>query len=133
MRLENNKMETLSKGKTYEEHLASGSDPKNFTDMSRPGGTIDRDLSRTFPTAILLKDSKGRRSLRNILIAYHNYDRDLQYTQGMNFFSAMFLSYMPESDAFWMLVAVMAPPYGLSDLLLINNGVIWTYTDVLGT
>ena len=48
MRLENNKMETLSKGKTYEEHLASGSDPKNFTDMSRPGGTIDRDLSRTY-------------------------------------------------------------------------------------
>ena len=133
MSLENNKKETLFKGKTYEEHLASGSDPKNFTDMSRPGGTIDRDLRRTFPTAILLKDSKGRRSLRNILIAYHNYDRDLQYTQGMNFFSAMFLSYMPESDAFWMLVAVMAPPYGLSDLLLINNGVVWTYTDVLGT
>jgi hypothetical protein len=32
-----------------------------------------------------------------------------------------------------MLVAVMAPPYGLSDLLLIDNGVVWTYTDVLGT
>jgi hypothetical protein len=122
-------METLSKGKTYEEHLACASDPKNFSDMSRPGGTIDRDLRRTFPTvrfflflslplslilhthslsvthththtfkAILLKDSKGRRALRNILVAYHNYDRDLQYTQGMNFFSAMFLSYMPESD-----------------------------------
>jgi len=45
-----NKMETLSKGKTYEEHLACASDPKNFSDMSRPGGTIDRDLRRTFPT-----------------------------------------------------------------------------------
>lgn len=125
---------TLFRGKTYEEHLACAMDPKNHTAESRPGGVIDRDLQRTFPDALLLKESKGQRALRNVLVAYHNYDRKLQYTQGMNFITAMFLSYMPERDAFWLLVAVMSPEmrqYHLADLLLIDNGVLWTFCDVL--
>lgn len=120
--------ERLSRGRTYEEHLADAMEPKNFTDESKVGGVIDRDLRRTFPDALMLKDAKGRQVLRNVLVAYHNYDRTLRYTQGMNFIAALVLSYMPDRDAFWMLVSVMQS-YDLRDILMISSGTVFTYCD----
>lgn len=49
----------------------------------------------------------GQASLRRVLRAYNIYDSDVGYCQGMNFIAAMFITYMSEEEAFWMLVAVM--------------------------
>ena len=49
----------------------------------------------------------GLASLRNVLRAYSAFDKDVQYCQGMGFFTAMFLIYMSEEEAFWQLIGVM--------------------------
>lgn len=46
----------------------------------------------------------GQASLRRVLKAYSLHDNDVGYCQGMNFIAAMFLTLMPEEEAFWMLV-----------------------------
>mmetsp|Transcript_3828 Transcript_3828/g.5651 ORF Transcript_3828/g.5651 Transcript_3828/m.5651 type:complete len:881 (+) Transcript_3828:231-2873(+) len=52
----------------------------------------------------------GQASLRRVLRAYSIYDRDVGYCQGMNFIAAMFITFMGEEEAFWMLVYVMNDP-----------------------
>ena len=49
----------------------------------------------------------GQASLRRVLKAYSVYDREIGYCQGMNFVAGMFLTLMPEEEAFWLLVSVM--------------------------
>ena len=46
----------------------------------------------------------GQAALRRVLRAYSYYDREVGYCQGMNFIAGMFLTIMPEEDAFWLLV-----------------------------
>lgn len=46
----------------------------------------------------------GQASLRRVLRAYSVYDRDVGYCQGMNFIAGMFLTFMSEEEAFWLLV-----------------------------
>ena len=46
----------------------------------------------------------GQGALRRVLCAYSYYDREVGYCQGMNFIAAMFITIMPEKEAFWMLV-----------------------------
>jgi hypothetical protein len=46
----------------------------------------------------------GQASLRRVLRAYSFYDREVGYCQGMNFIAGMFLTFMSEEDAFWLLV-----------------------------
>jgi hypothetical protein len=46
----------------------------------------------------------GQEALRRVLRAYSYYDREVGYCQGMNFIAGMFLTIMPEEDAFWLLV-----------------------------
>ncbi|KAJ0411616.1 hypothetical protein ATCC90586_004085 [Pythium insidiosum] len=71
--------------------------------------TIARDIGRTFPKHYLFHDrtSLGQCSLMNVLKAYSLHDPDVGYCQGMGFLSAMFLSYMPEEQSFWHLVACL--------------------------
>mmetsp|Transcript_27244 Transcript_27244/g.38537 ORF Transcript_27244/g.38537 Transcript_27244/m.38537 type:complete len:411 (-) Transcript_27244:222-1454(-) len=49
----------------------------------------------------------GQAALRRVLRAYSVYDREVGYCQGMNFIAGMFLTFMTEEEAFWLLVAVM--------------------------
>jgi len=49
----------------------------------------------------------GQASLRRVLRAYSIYDADVGYCQGMNFIAAMFITFVSEEQAFWLLVAVM--------------------------
>jgi len=49
----------------------------------------------------------GQASLRRVLKAYSVYDREVGYCQGMNFLAGMFLTLMPEEEAFWLMVSVM--------------------------
>jgi Rab-GTPase-TBC domain len=46
----------------------------------------------------------GQAALRRVLRAYSVYDRDVGYCQGMNFIAGMFLTFMTEEEAFWLLV-----------------------------
>ncbi|CAG9324962.1 unnamed protein product [Blepharisma stoltei] len=69
---------------------------------------IMRDIDRTFPEHILFREGNlGQPALIRTLKAYSVHDPELGYCQGMGFLIAMFLIYMSEEDAFWMLVAVM--------------------------
>lgn len=69
---------------------------------------IARDIERTFPKHYLFQAQRaGQGALFNVLCAYAQYDPDVGYCQGMGFLAAMFLSYMPEPQAFWLLVACL--------------------------
>ena len=52
----------------------------------------------------LVQVKGGQGALRRVLCAYSYYDREVGYCQGMNFIAAMFITIMPEHEAFWMLV-----------------------------
>eukprot|EP00953_Heterococcus_sp_UTEX-ZZ885_P029953 15856-Heterococcus_DN1.PRE.2 len=76
-------------------------------------GPIEEDIPRTmFDHEMFCKHSRlrGHGKLRRVLLAYGRYDREVQYCQGINYIAALFLLYMPEEEAFWMLVAVMQRP-----------------------
>ncbi|KAL9183787.1 hypothetical protein ACHAXT_004643 [Thalassiosira profunda] len=97
--------------------------------MNRPRqrqmkGVIERDLMRTYPRHVLFRntnDEDGRdtlpqedelvpggvASLRRLLYAYAIRDSEVGYCQGMNFCAGMMLTFMPEVEAFWLLVAIM--------------------------
>jgi hypothetical protein len=46
----------------------------------------------------------GQAALRRVLRVYSYYDREVGYCQGMNFIAGMFLTFMSEEEAFWLLV-----------------------------
>jgi len=72
--------------------------------------TINRDIHRTFPEQVMFRGgaaSIGQVSLKRVLRAYSVYNPRLGYCQGMGYVTGLFLSYMPEEDAFWMLVATL--------------------------
>mmetsp|Transcript_22761 Transcript_22761/g.29171 ORF Transcript_22761/g.29171 Transcript_22761/m.29171 type:complete len:468 (-) Transcript_22761:85-1488(-) len=54
-----------------------------------------------------IKEATGQTLLRRVLRAYSIFDKKVGYCQGMGFVAAMFLTYMPEEEAFHQLVAVM--------------------------
>eukprot|EP00586_Coscinodiscus_wailesii_P017241 CAMPEP_0172517932 /NCGR_PEP_ID=MMETSP1066-20121228/289017_1 /TAXON_ID=671091 /ORGANISM="Coscinodiscus wailesii, Strain CCMP2513" /LENGTH=449 /DNA_ID=CAMNT_0013300149 /DNA_START=59 /DNA_END=1408 /DNA_ORIENTATION=+ len=58
-------------------------------------------------TPDLLNSAGGQASLRRVLRAYSMYDQETGYCQGMNFIVAMFLTFMTEEEAFWLLVFIM--------------------------
>lgn len=49
----------------------------------------------------------GQAKLRRVLRAYGTYDPEVGYCQGMNFIAAMFITFVSEEEAFWLLVKVM--------------------------
>ena len=82
---------------------------------------IDLDINRTFRSHALFRTryGSGQRMLFNILRAYSVYDRDLAYCQGMAELAAVLLMHMPEEDAFWTLVQLLASPkYAMRELFL---------------
>jgi hypothetical protein len=70
---------------------------------------IVKDIHRTLPSQELFQmiDGPGQRSLHNLLKAYAVYDRDVGYTQGMNFIAGMTLLHMNEEEAFWVMAALL--------------------------
>ena len=62
--------------------------------------TIEADLIRTMPHCPMFNTEDKIESLRRVLYAYSNKDRELDYTQGMSFFAGFLLMYMDERDAF---------------------------------
>ena len=50
---------------------------------------------------------KGHEKLRRVLIAFSNYDCQVDYVQGMNFIVAQLLLHCSETFAFWLFVALI--------------------------
>ena len=81
--------------------------------------TIIKDLDRTFPSCQLFKEKygKGQRKLYRVLANYSKYNKKLGYVQGMGYLTAIFLLYMDEESAFYMLHAIIKN-YGFEGLYL---------------
>ncbi|XP_045240551.2 TBC1 domain family member 3G isoform X3 [Macaca fascicularis] len=71
---------------------------------------IDVDVSRTLRTHIFFRDRYGakQRELFYILLAYSEYNPEVGYCRDLSHIAALFLLYLPEEDAFWALVQLLA-------------------------
>lgn len=76
---------------------------------SEDESVIIRDLHRTFPTHYIFRNKlgEGQRALFRVLSVYAVYNTNTGYVQGMGFITALFLTYMDEESAFWMLHSLM--------------------------
>ncbi|EFA85225.1 hypothetical protein PPL_02225 [Heterostelium album PN500] len=83
----------------YYQHLLE--QHKNETNQS----TIDisKDLKRSFPEHPFYQSEQGIQSLRNILTAYSWRNPSVGYCQSMNIIAAIFLLFLKEEEAFWLL------------------------------
>ena len=80
-------------------------------------GVIIKDLDRTFPSCQLFKEKygMGQRKLYRVLSNYSKYNKVLGYVQGMGYLVAIFLLYMDEESAFYMLHSLVKN-YGFEGL-----------------
>ncbi|XP_033040057.1 TBC1 domain family member 3D-like isoform X2 [Trachypithecus francoisi] len=71
---------------------------------------IDLDVSGTLRTHIFFRDRYGakQRELFYILLAYSEYNPEVGYCRDLSHIAALFLLYLPEEDAFWALVQLLA-------------------------
>ena len=99
-------------------NLLSNIKENDFIDKKEED-VIIRDLHRTFPKSIIFspKLGEGQRILFRILMCMGSSNKKTGYVQGMVFLAALFLLYMDEENAFWMLKAVFEK-YGLEDVYM---------------
>ena len=67
---------------------------------------IKKDLHRTFPSSLIMKNQRMQSKLKNVLRAFSNYEPNLKYYQGMNFIVGFFLLHCDEHVAFWLFVSL---------------------------
>jgi len=77
------------------------------TSESRVSNHICADVPRTFSFDEGVFGSEKESALRNVLVAYANFDKDIRYVQGMSYVASILLLNMEEEAAFWVLVALM--------------------------
>ncbi|KAL3763418.1 hypothetical protein ACHAWU_001991 [Discostella pseudostelligera] len=100
----------------------AGSKEAHTTDCQEGSANDDAIAAKTNgaqPSSLVegMGMGQGQNSLRRVLRAYSLYDTEVGYCQGMNYIAAMFLTFLSEEKAFWLLVVVMNDePYRLRDL-----------------
>ncbi|EGC39866.1 hypothetical protein DICPUDRAFT_147294 [Dictyostelium purpureum] len=77
---------------------------------------IEKDIHRSFPKHSFFRPpaQKGQECLKNILTAYSWRNPSIGYTQSMNIVVAVFLLYLEEEEAFWLLCTLcedLVPDY----------------------
>lgn len=82
---------------------------RSYTSTDEILDVIERDIPRTLPLHAMFAEpgGLGQAALFRVLRAYAMYDKKVGYCQGMGFITALFLIYMPEEDAFFMLLSVL--------------------------
>lgn len=78
---------------------------------------IINDLDRTFPNHIKFREKAGQEALFRVLRTYAIIDPEVSYTQGMSFIVAMFLLFVDEEQAFWLLLALLTQ-YGFREFFI---------------
>ena len=98
--------------------LLSNINKNDFIDKKEED-VIIRDLHRTFPKSLIFgpKLGEGQRNLFRILMCFGASNKSTGYVQGMGFLAALFLLYMDEENAFWML-HILFKKYGLEEVYL---------------
>jgi len=78
---------------------------------------IIKDMHRTYPGSLLFAKrlGEGQRTLFRTLSCYSIQNKKIGYVQGMGFLIAIFLSYLTEENAFWMMESIMKN-YNLQEL-----------------
>ncbi|KAH0792182.1 TBC domain containing protein [Histomonas meleagridis] len=62
---------------------------------------IHNDVERTYKNCLWMHDPNNRLRIENLLVRYIMVDEGLEYTQGMNFFAAIFTQVLDDCEAFW--------------------------------
>ena len=78
-----------------------------ITKTSSYSSDIGKDLRRTFPYHPAFQSDESLQRLERVLVAYANRNPSIGYCQSMNFVTALLLLFMPEEDAFWVLVTIV--------------------------
>uniref|UniRef100_H9H492 Rab-GAP TBC domain-containing protein n=1 Tax=Macaca mulatta TaxID=9544 RepID=H9H492_MACMU len=95
---QNSKKVMKEKGKRSSEHIHQ----------------IDLDVNWTLRNHIFFRDRYGtkQQELFYILLAYSEYNPEVGYCRDLSHVAALFLLYLPEEDAFWALVQLLASERG---------------------
>ena len=70
---------------------------------------IEKDIPRTFPNHEIFRDenSDGQNALRNVLRWYAVLDGAVNYCQGMSFTAGVFLTVLPEREAYYCFTSAL--------------------------
>ena len=110
--LKNEKKETIQK--IYYENLAN----KNVLHENE----INKDLPRTFPNdQSFKKDEKNYVKLYQLLIAYSNYNKNIEYAQGLNFIAGNIIFLFNGSEDRFLFLDGLIQRFNLENLLGKNN------------
>lgn len=90
--------------KSYYENLKSDADGKTVPHLVKE--EIEKDLHRSLPEHPYYGTSDGISALRSVLTAYAKRNPSIGYAQAMNIITSVFLLYLPEENAFWLLSSV---------------------------
>ncbi|XP_054957785.1 TBC1 domain family member 3F-like [Pan paniscus] len=91
--------------------------PKKYEIMKEKGKRssehirqINLDVSRTLQNHVFFRDRYGvkQRELFYILVVYSEYNPEVGYCRDLSHTATLFLLYLPEEDAFWALVQLLA-------------------------
>ncbi|HLD78453.1 MAG TPA: hypothetical protein VJB16_05485, partial [archaeon] len=93
---------------------------------------IEKDVPRTFPDHPFFR-AEGAVILRRLLLAYALHNLDVVYCQGMNYIAAVFICFLGEQEAFWLLdvlIRVVLPDYHSGSM---SGAVVdqWVFAELL--
>ncbi len=88
----------------YQQKLLDSSAVTEYTQSQRD---ILKDVGRTWTSNIVHMDDAFRLHLKNVLMCYSIRNPQIGYCQSMNFITGLFLLFLDEESAFWLLATLV--------------------------
>jgi hypothetical protein len=82
-------------------------DLETVTEHSQSQRDILKDIGRTWTSNIVHMDAAFRLHLQNVLMCYSIRNPQIGYCQSMNFITGLFLLFLDEESAFWLLATLV--------------------------